>query len=62
MGNSVITNCPSCGIQSKKIISGGRFAICDNGKCTVNKYTVQDFVSVGKDDGKHNKSYNNSVR
>lgn len=60
MGETII--CPSCGIQSKKIFSGGRYAICDNGKCNVTKFTVQDFKGDGNDEGNHNRSYNNSVR
>jgi len=55
--------CPNCKVASKTIFSGGRYAVCDNYKCYIDKFTVQGFdPSKGEDNGRKNRSYNNSGR
>jgi len=55
--------CPSCGVQSRIILLNGKQAICNNIKCTVDKFTNQDYKpGEPTNEGKKNKSYNNSGR
>jgi uncharacterized protein (UPF0212 family) len=64
MTDSGPVKCPWCGTATSRTFLAGKQALCINSKCKIDKFTVQDFdpKKKGKDNGKKNKSYNNSGR
>lgn len=55
--------CPSCHTKTHRVLLAGKQAICINNKCTVSRFTVQNFGGpkyIKSNTNKRNKSYNNS--
>ncbi len=59
-----IVHCPECDIKTHRVFLHGKQAICINKNCPITKFTVQgyDDTKGAIDDGKKNKSFNNSGR
>lgn len=57
-----MTECPGCKVKTRVLLLGGKQGMCNNIKCNINKFTVQDFAPEEPTTGTHNKSYNNSGR
>jgi hypothetical protein len=55
------SKCPECGVYSKIIFHGNTRAICQNIKCDVDQYDVENPEPL-EDKNAHSKSYNNSGR
>jgi|ETNvirenome_6_85_1030632.scaffolds.fasta_scaffold00723_25 hypothetical protein len=59
---TLIVECPGCKVKTRVILLGGKQGVCNNIKCYIDRFTVQGFNPTSSDDGRHNKSYNNSGR